>query len=351
MLVAFLSAALLGGQTAPDRTCLDDNNRDICAPAMRAELLQRFGMVSAEADAAAGVESYRVFFVDGYGQDMPALVFERRPGSGPMSVVYGSGGSRLEAPVGPSIWDEVVARAEFADRELSESPSAGGTASNAAPSICLHAWSTTVEMINSPVTRWHREPVRRRTESACNGALTTRYGFFLAEQTLTAQPHCQGLDQDRQRNVVTLIATCMALKGDRIAAASVRDQISQGQPRPGLDPLSPYAWQNYLGSNGSPRLNWGGEIVVTQQGRDRNVAEFVIARLRERPGLRFYPATYDAPDARRVLVTGRAQYPEEDAEGQERLVSADFTQTWVWDPSLNEWMVADWTVEPFRPRP
>ncbi|WP_298163392.1 hypothetical protein [Brevundimonas sp.] len=332
-----------------DRTCLDDNNRDICAPAMRAELLANLGMVTAEEDAAAGVESYRVFFVDGYGRDMPALVFERRPGGGPMSVVYGSGGARLEAPVSPAIWDEVIARAEFADRRLVEPTSA--STPNSAPAICLHAWNSTVEMTNSPVTRWQSEPVRRRTESACDGALTTRFAFFAAEQTLKAQPHCQGLDLDRQRNVVTLIATCMALKGDRVAAATVFDQIRDGRPRPDLDPLDRYAWQNYLGSNGSPRLNWGGEVVATQQGRDMNVAEFVIARLREHPSLRFYPATYDALDARRVVVTGQARYSEANAEGQEQGFSADFSQTWIWDPSLSEWMVSEWTVQPFAPRP
>lgn len=351
MLIALLGTALLGVQTAPtpDRTCLDDNNRDICAPAMRAELLERLGMATAEADAAAGVESYRVFFVDGYGRDLPALVFERRPGSGPMSVVYGTEGRKLEVPVSPAVWDEMVARSEFADRELVQPP-AEPRAANAPPAFCLHAWSSTVEMTNSPVTRWRSEPVRRRTENACNGALTTRFAFFVAEQALKAQPHCQGLDIDRQRNAVTLLASCLMLKGDRAAAGSLFDQISDGRPRQGADLTNPFVWQNYLGANGSPRLDWAGEVVVGQQGRDRKVAEFIVARLQETPTLRFYPMTYDATDARRVAVTGQVQYYEDMADGGERWFSADYVQTWVWDPGLNQWMVSDWTVQPFAPK-
>ena len=39
------------------------------------------------------------------------------------------------------------------------------------------------------------------------------------------------------------------------------------------------------------------------------------------------------------------------ARARERAFEADFTQTWVWDPNLSSWMVADWTVQPFAPRP
>jgi hypothetical protein len=351
MLIALLSATLLGGQTAPDRTCLDDNGRDVCAPAMRVDLLQRLGTVSAEEEAAAGVESYRAFFVDGYGRDMPSFSFERRPGTGPMSVVYGFGGARLEAPISERTWAEVIARGEFADRALVEREPEAASGTIAAPNICLHAWNTVIEMTNSPATRWRTTPVRRRSESACNGALATRYAFFLAERTLEAQPHCQGLDQDFQRNAITTVAICLALKGDRLAAAGVYDQVRDGGPRPGADPLNPYVWQAWLGTNGSPRLNWAGETVVTQQGRDRNVAEFVIARLRQTPDLRFYPAIYDAGGSRSVVVTGKAEYSEPNMGGEERRLAAAYSQTWVWDPNLSEWMVSDWTVEPFTPAP
>lgn len=350
MLIALLATAAISGvQSAPpsDRTCLDDTNRDICAPATRAALLERLGMATAEADAAAGVESYRVFFVDGYGNDLPAFVFERRAGAGPMSVVYGAEDKRLEAPVSLALWNEVVARAEFADRELVAPPADP----NGPPGLCLHAWSSTVEMTNSPRTRRRSEPVRRRTENACNGALTTRFAFFLAEQTLKAQPHCQALNPDRQRNTVTLVATCMGLSGDRVAAGAVFDQIRDGQPRQGLDLDNPYAWQAYLGTNGSPRLDWAGQVVVGRQGRDRNVAEFIIARRQERPSLRFYPRTFDGIDARRVVVEGQARYSDEAAGGEESWFAADFTQTWVWDPNLSEWMVSDWVVQPFVPVP
>lgn len=103
MLAALIVATVLGSQSAsmPGRNCTDDNGRDVCAAEAQARRLERLGVTPAEVEAAGGVESYRAFFVDGYGRDMPALAFERRAGNGPVSVVYGFEGARMEAPVSP----------------------------------------------------------------------------------------------------------------------------------------------------------------------------------------------------------------------------------------------------------
>lgn len=347
MLIALLGAAAIGGQTMPvwDRTCLDDNGRDICAERTRADLLQRLGMATAEDEAAAGVEAYRAFFVDGYGRDMPAMAFERRAGMGPVSVIYGFGGSRLEVPISAKTWAEVVAEGRFADRQLVEPAVEAGAPP---PAPCLHAWNVSVEMTNSPVSRWQTEPVRRRFESACNGALTTRYAFFLAEQSLKAQPHCQALSENQQRNAITMLGTCLMLRGDRVAAGSAFDAKNYGGPRYGVDPLQAGNWRAWLGTNGSPRLDWNGEIVVTDRGMNNLVAEFIVARLREHPSLRFQPASYEGLTSKQVRVTGVAQYGV--GEGvQATQMRANYEQTWVWDPNLSDWMVSNWTVGPFEP--
>ena len=70
-----------------------------------------------------------------------------------MSVVYGSGGARLEAPVSPAIWNEVISRAEFADRQLVDPALEAASSPNSPPGICLHAWNSTVEMTNSSSLR------------------------------------------------------------------------------------------------------------------------------------------------------------------------------------------------------
>ena len=349
MLIALLAAVAIGGQAAPpsDRSCTDDNGRDVCAATERADLLQRLGMASAEDEAAAGVEAYRAFFVDGYGRDLSALAFERRPGSGPVSVVYGFDGARLEAPVSAAVWAEVVFESRFADRQLAEPvPEPAPGLPPPAPALCLHAWNLGVEMTNSPASRWETQPVRRRFESACNGALTTRFAFFIAEQALKAQPHCQALDESQQRNAVTTLGTCLTLRGDRIAAGQVFDTKSNGGPRYGLDPLQPGPWRAWLGTNGSPRLDWNGEIVSTAQGRDNVVAEFIVARLREQPSLKFRPVGYEGLTSKQVRVTGVAEYGVDEGDPSARM-RADYRQTWVWDPNLSGWMVSEWTVGPF----
>jgi len=73
-------------------------------------------MASIEDEAASGAIVHRAFFVDGYGRDMPAVAFERRPGQSPEVVVYGAQGRSTRAPVNHHVWARVVQEAEYADR-------------------------------------------------------------------------------------------------------------------------------------------------------------------------------------------------------------------------------------------
>ena len=126
----------------------------------------------------------------------------------------------------------------------------------------------------------------------------------------------------------------------------VFDTKSNGGPRYGLDPLQPGPWRAWLGTNGSPRLDWNGEIVSTAQGRDNVVAEFIVARLREQPSLKFRPVGYEGLTSKQVRVTGVAEYGVDEGDPSARM-RADYRQTWVWDPNLSGWMVSEWTVGPF----
>lgn len=348
MLIALLGAVLIGQQeVAPhDRNCLDDNNRNICAPAIRAGMLSRLGMTPVEDEAAAGVEAYRAFFVDGYGRDMPAMAFERRPGKGPVSVIYGFEGARLETPVSAETWNRVVAESAFADRELVDIEPQNDP-SRIGPRICLHAWVSAVEMSNSRPDGRTIMPVRRRSENGCNGTLATRFASFVAVESLKAQPHCQSLDQQLQRNAVTTLATCLGLSGDRISASSLMAQVRNGSPRYGLDQSDPYVWRAYMGTNGSPRLIWGDEVVVTDRGSNNRVAEFIVARLGESRRLTFEPQKFNGTSAREATVEGVVIRAVGDTDPL-TVTRASYRQTWVWDPNLSYWMVAEWTVGPFE---
>lgn len=340
---------IAGLQAAPQlpgpRECLDDNHLNRCLPEVQVRVRDSLGVASIEQEAEAGAEVYRAFFVDGYGRDMPAVAFERRRGQGPQAVVYGKDGRRIQAPVSAEVWNRVRAESVHADRGLEPvelSPQAGGVPPP--PQICLHSWVQTVEMANTSPRRFGVEPVRRRTEDACGGGLTTRFAFFLAEEGAKVIPPCDVLDGQRQRNRITQLETCLWLDGDRLAAAELRNARERVGPRPGLDQHDPGMWRAALGTNGSPVLTWGQTTVRTQQGRDNKVAEFIVARLVEHPGLRFDQERFEGVSGREAVAYGKARYHQGDVA-----MVAPYRQVWVWDPNLNDWMLSEWVVQPFGP--
>jgi hypothetical protein len=240
MVEVFILGLLIAGQAAPvpDRDCLDDNLVDRCAESSRASTRATLGMVAISDEASTGAEIYRAFFVDGYGQDMPSVSFERRPGQGPMVVVYGHGGDRISAPVSAVIWRKVQSESVLADRQILDSAASGDTGGQTVSRhqpICLHSWVQTVEMANTWPESWRAVPVRVRTEDSCGGALTTRFAHLLSELAVEAIPPCNVLDETQQRNRVTQLATCLALKGDRMAAAELRNARLSFGLRPGAD--------------------------------------------------------------------------------------------------------------------
>lgn len=322
--------------------CFDDNLTDRCAAEEQARVRALLGMASIEDEAAAGVEAYRAFFVDGYGQDMPAVSFERRPGRSPEVVVYGRNGQRMTAPVSATLWAQVRSESTFADRELQPIPSN----SPWLPPMCLHAWVQTVEMANSNTSRSEIAPVRRRTEDACAAQLTTRFAFFLASEAVKAVPPCDVLSEQRQRNAVTLLVTCSGLMGDRLAAAELLNEKADRWPGQGFDWDNPYALMAWMGVNGSPALSWEGEVVRTARGEDKNVAEYLKARFAEHPSLVFAPRTFEGLNSRAAVIEGVAT--RSNAQGRE---SATYRQVWVKDPAMSEWMISEWSVQPFTPVP
>ncbi|MGA0544267.1 hypothetical protein ACO2Q1_03230 [Brevundimonas sp. VNH65] len=346
MLTAAVIAALAMGQAAPvDRNCRDDRGREICSAEHDAQVEALLGLASIAEESEQGAEVYRARYIDGYGRDMPSVSFERRPGADPVVVVYGREGRRLSGPVLSEVWDRVRSEARFADRVLEPFPTSAPSDGRAPPpQICLHAWVVSLEMANSMPERREVTPIRRRIESACGGALAVRYAFLLAEEAVKSIAPCAIIDAQRQRNHVTILETCLGLEGDRFAAASLWNSRSTGMPRYGLDHKDPGVWRAYLGTNGSPRLDWAGQKVETDRGRNNLVAEFIASKVRETPSLRFTPTHFRGLTARRAELNGTATY----GDGEARLIAA-YRQTWVWDVNLHEWMLENWTVESFRP--
>ena len=352
MLSAVMLSVALSGQAATpgDRNCLDDTGRDRCAATERARVLEALDMAPAEQEASSGAEIYRAFYADGYGRDMPAIAFERRPGHAP-NVVFYTPGRTMTALASLAAWESVKAEATIADRDLVEL-SYDGPPGQAPMPLCLHAWSTTIEIINAE-KRWpDPAPFRRKTQSACGDGLASRYAFHLAAEAIKQFPACGLLKAEDHRNDIIRLAVCAGMEGDRLAAVELANQIGTGRITPRRDiELRPSAWADWMGSGWTTRLQWGGETMQNEQSRLRNpVGEFLAARETADPELRGYIGRFNGVSASRVEVTGQFATTQKTGDQSTRL-RADFLQVWKWSAQQRKWVMDSWTVEPFTANP
>lgn len=338
--VFFAAVLLQAGPALPPENCLDDSRTDRCAPADRARIVAKLGMASADAEAKAGVEAYRAFFVDGYGRERPTIAFERRPGQPPKAVVYAFN-RKLEAPASLSAWNTVAASARYADRALA--PRQPSKAGDDLSEICLHAWVSSVEIVNAPTAPDGADTVRSRTENACSPGLTTQFVFDLSKLALQQFPTCEALSVSEYRNDVERLAACTMLHGDTLAAAGFANQ-SGGRLNLRTDLEPAQAWSNWIGTNASAEVNWAGQVAKDDIHRRNNVGKF-LATQSAAARLDLYPDRIEGLDGRTVKVTGRI-YRTTRAEPQVR-ASAPSDQTWIWDTGLHEWMLKSWTVGAF----
>lgn len=244
--------AELGALLSSD--CHDDNMRDRCDPESQRQVRALYNARPIEEMAVGGVQVRRAFYVDGYGQDMPLVSFERAPGADPRVVVYvpklEEDGSRrvleLAAPVPLVVWNEVIAGTQHFDRALT--PLRPQLPDDAIV-MCLHSWVVTMEASDPRRER----PVRRRTEDSCNDGLTVDAAFDLARQAYALLPACNALRLDQYRNEVSLFWACAVLEGDRLAAAEALNQATAlnnaREQSPGL-------------IHDMAQLNWAGEPSV-----------------------------------------------------------------------------------------
>lgn len=330
------------------RECLDDDLANRCLPEVQARVRDLLGLRSIEDEVASGAIIYRAFFVDGYGRDMPAISFERRPGQSPEVVIYGQDGRSTRAPVAHSAWEEVEDQASLADRILEPLPEPQGEDPDTVGIvICLHAWVQTVEIGNAPRDRFVNEPVRRRTESACADGLTTRFAFFLADLAVEQIPWCDRLRGDTERNSITRLNTCLYLAGDRMAAADLHNERLadvRWSRQGGADPVT---WRGRLGINNRPVLTWGEqEIRSSGDWRDDPLITFLLARFEEHPDLAFYPVDVEGLDAAHVTVRGEVGY-----DFGATLMVAEYVQQWEWDLNAFQWELTEWRVGPFAAAP
>lgn len=211
-LTAIAFAVGLGVQVAPQSPnpvpeLCEDESYPRC-PEAHARSRRLLGLETIEAEADAGAEVYRAYYVNGHsyvrarGVDMPAIAFERRPGETPRVTVTTATGQRLQAQVSDEIWRSVREVSQRAAREA-------GPRLRWPDGVCLHAWQTTVEMTHSGVVGGNGQPFRQWSVIVCDPGPMTELGFEIADLAMTLLPQCQDIPSViPHRNVVERIDEC-----------------------------------------------------------------------------------------------------------------------------------------------
>jgi hypothetical protein len=336
--------------------CFDDNLTDRCAAAEQARVRELLGMTSIEDEAAAGVEVYRVFFVDGYGRDMPTVSFERRPNEAPKVVIYGVEGRRRTSPVSMETWEMVTRRSRFAEAPPPSPPPPPSSPRAAASGeeidevvICLHSWVTTFE---ATMAHDGRSMIRRRTEDGCHGGLTMAYAFEAAALAVSSLPACERLTRDNHRNDVARLQACLILEGDSIAAAELFNEKDDRPRTLWNKPVTTEAWREWLGFGHAARIEWAGEAFAEPQGYydsrpgRPDLPQFLVQRATVLSPFDVYPARYIGESANRARIEGQMRYSIGDPETSRSYMVADYSQVWMRTRG-DAWRLDFWTVGTF----
>ncbi|WP_322964786.1 hypothetical protein [Sphingomonas fuzhouensis] len=214
ILTAILAFLLAAPALAQSPSCRDDPAQPRCVA--EAEKAQRalYDAPPAEDYARQKTEIVRAFFVDGYGHDAGLVTLSYAPAAEPrvewrMPKPHGGEetGVTIDAILPLSVWRDVTDAGTYFDRALVQLPQAQG-------SICLHGWTTRVEMVGKD------GKVRRATQSRCgDDALVWPLAQRITAAAIAAMPACALLDARKTRNDITRLNKCARLDGDRAAAA------------------------------------------------------------------------------------------------------------------------------------
>lgn len=299
--------------------CHDDNMTDRCDPDVQREVRAMFDLRSIEQLNTENIQVRRVFFVDGHGNDLPVVSFERAPGEPPrvrVAAIVAANGARrvvnLMAPVPLNTWDDILEASRFFHRELGEEPTPAETplppGAQRVPAICLHSWVITGEASDPGAEM----PVRRATQDVCNDGLVWPFAERAAALALDSIPSCSGIDVERSRSPITALSLCALLEGDAVSAGEALNQAMM--LRGASSTLAMFIHDR-------AEINWQGESVSGFQTLQawprlvgRNFLDYkrVIGR-----------------DLDRVTIIGQIAEYERDTPSTPRQRIARFEQTWV----------------------
>ena len=331
-MILLLSAMALLANPLND-SCLDDDHNNRCSPAKQAEMraLYRVGRI----ESYVGATVRRVFFVDGYGNDMVAIEFVRAVEKDPLVRVHFPT-SKGEEPVAPieqlltaNQWQEIIDASEHFDRQFAPAAPLNtktkGKSEGEDIVLCIHSWIYWAEGIDAG-----KKP-RSTVNDACNDQPVEEFAWFAARIARQAIPFCSALEKKFSRNEATLLRTCSKLSGDRLAAAEVWNRANglRSIDTPGgMDDLPAYDLE----------LDFQGKKLTRDEAK-----AFWRSLMAQQDSPNFYSDRVHGLSADQVLVAGSLFKDVDD----EKYQMADVELHWKRDGGIFE--LKSIKVGPYRP--
>lgn len=244
MLMSLIAALALAAPESTKDPCRDDDMRDRCS-AVEQEKMRKLYRVEPIKAFENGI-SRRLFYVDGYGNDVVAIEFLRLPERDPMLRVHFPTvpGEEPVAPLQTFLttlqWETIIDASEFFDRQYVVPKPTKRADDEDDITICLHSWVYWAEATDPG------KKSRSVTDDACNDSPVEQYAWKAVKLARSLFPQCSMLDLQFSRNDATLLRACEGLVGDRLAAAEVWNRgrsfrsIGSAESYGGIDDFSSY---------------------------------------------------------------------------------------------------------------
>jgi hypothetical protein len=337
-----LWSAPVVAQSGPDEQCWEDPNRAPCLQTSADELVQTYGVRRIEAHRDAGDQVVRVSYW--HNQALALIAFVRAPGHEPRAYVSfprqtGSPAPPvMEAAIPQAVWDEVLLRANTADRAFVPVPERQSTGE----SICIHPTVYLFEA-SDPAIPIYGMPARIRRHSAntCNDAPLLRFAADFRRLALPLFPACEALDASAWGDQISRLVTCQRLSGDRLAAAQIMNLAAAFRSADGPDDLREIRDL----TDHDAVIDWNGRRRGTD---DREPAAFWLARMAEDHVSYLSIEAAEGVSVDRVRIAGRL-FRDRPGTNDGTSQMARFEQ--IWARTVSGTQITSFTVGPWETQP
>ncbi len=311
-----------------DRACMDDDGRDLCDQGMWSKIVANFGLEPAELVQRAGFRGVRVFTVDGYGRDMPAITILTPGGArDPELAVHWetfrgaptAHRARLSRIAPPDLWRLAADLQSLTATSPDRQPTAEKLPDDRVV-ICLHAWVTVTESLTD-------SGVTRRIRNACGDDPLFDASYGMSGEALRSFPDCVRIDPANHRNESTILRRCFALDGPDPATAAEVLNLMDGEIDDTIDLKAMLAPDVSLTRAGHSDVS--GSAAVAEAFADPELTETSLY------------ANHVTAEPGRVTASGYIQdYREDDLKAA--------TMQLVWVRPGNDWRIGSIAIGPFK---